>query len=131
MGRHKTPSTIHRAIGDGQKKRDYSGIRVPVLAFFDFPRMLDMHPGPAEYAAMNEDERRAFREFEGHSEAERQAITAFIVATKAFIDRWVANLKGSVPDARLVDTRGGEHFVFLTREADVVRELRAFVGGLR
>lgn len=35
MGRHKTPARIHRAIGDGQKKRDYSKIRVPVLALID------------------------------------------------------------------------------------------------
>lgn len=131
MGRHKTSSAIHNAVGDGQKKRDYSGIRVPVLAFFDFLRTLDTHPGPEELRAMNNEEREAFREFESRDEEGRKAVTAFIVATKAFIDRWVANLKQSVPDARLVDTRGGRHYVFLTREEQVLRELRKFVGELR
>ena len=80
---------------------------------------------------MNEDERAAFREFESRTEQERKAVTAFIVATKAFIDRWTANLKQSVPNARLVDTRGGQHFVFLTREPLVLSELRRFVTALR
>jgi pimeloyl-ACP methyl ester carboxylesterase len=104
MGRHKTPQAIHDAIGEGQKKRDYSGIRVPVLAFFDFPRV---------------------------NQSADEATRAFNLATKEYVDRWVANLKRSVPAAQLVDTRDAGHYVFLTREADVVRELKEFVSALR
>ena len=53
------------------------------------------------------------------------------MATKAFMDRWVDNLKRSVPDVRVVDLPEAGHYVFLTREADVLRELKAFVADLR
>jgi uncharacterized protein (TIGR03435 family) len=58
---------------------------------------------------------------------ERAAVGAFALATKAYVDRWAENLKRSVPDARLVDLPAAGHYVFLTREADVLRELREFV----
>jgi hypothetical protein len=41
-----------------------------------------------------------------------------------------SQLKRDVPDARLVALPGAGHFPFLTREAEVLRELRAFVAGL-
>jgi pimeloyl-ACP methyl ester carboxylesterase len=52
------------------------------------------------------------------------------LATKAFVDRWTANLKRSVPDARLIDLPAAGHYVFLTREAEILRELRAFISRL-
>jgi non-heme chloroperoxidase len=117
MGRHKTPRRIHEAIGAGQKKRDYSNIRVPVLAFFEFPRYTIDQLRPDEYHPANDEE--------------RAAIEAYGRATAAYVDRWVKNLKSGVPDARLVDLPGAGHFVFLTREAEVLRGIREFVGGLR
>jgi pimeloyl-ACP methyl ester carboxylesterase len=118
MGRYKASTgIIGDAIRAGQKKRDYSKITVPVLAFFEFSLPADTPPRPDEYQPQNEEE--------------RAAISAFRGATKAYTDRWVMNLGRSVPDARLVDLPGAGHYVFLTREADVLRELRAFVAGLR
>jgi len=113
MGRYKASTgAIHSAIGAGQKKRDYSNIRVPVLAFFEFPRPTP----PPGYQPKNEEE--------------WAAIKAFSSATAAYVERWVKNLKNAVPGARIVDLPEAGHFVFLTREADVLRELRAFVGNL-
>jgi hypothetical protein len=43
----------------------------------------------------------------------------------------VANLESGVPDARVVDLPERGHYVFLTREADVVRSVNAFVDGLK
>lgn len=97
MGKYKSPRRISKAIGEGQKKRDYSKIQVPVLAFF------------AE---------------------ERAAIDAFNTATAAYVERWKRNLQSGVPGARFVDLPGAGHYVFLTREAEVLRGLREFVGGL-
>lgn len=116
-GKFKTPPSIHNAIGAGQKKRDYSRIRVPVLAFLEFPRSASDPPRPGEYQPKNEEE--------------RVAIEAFNKATATFIERWMKNLKSGVPAARLVDLPGAGHYVFLTREADVLRELRAFAAGLQ
>ena len=54
----------------------------------------------------------------------------FASATKAYMDRWVDNLKRNVPNAGLVDLPAAGHYVFLTREAEVLKELRKFVAGL-
>jgi non-heme chloroperoxidase len=116
MGRYKTPQSIHRAIGEGQKKRDYSKIRVPVLAFLELPRSADAPPLPGEYQPKNAEE--------------RAAIQAFNRALGAFTERWMKNLKSGVPDARFVDLPGAGHFVFFTREAEVLKELRKFLASL-
>lgn len=56
---------------------------------------------------------------------------AFATATKAFMDRWVSNLTRSVPDANLVDVPEAGHYVFLTRQSQVVDEVLTFVRALR
>jgi non-heme chloroperoxidase len=114
VGWHRSPRHVGRIIGDGQIKRDYSKVRGPVLALAELPR-----PGgtPAHYAPTDD--------------AERAAIRAFGENTKAYTDRWAASLRKAVPDARLVDLPGAGHLVFLTREAEVLREMRTFVAGLR
>jgi pimeloyl-ACP methyl ester carboxylesterase len=109
MGRHKTPARIHRAIGNGQKKRDYSRIRVPVMALMDYPR-------PSANESQTEDEKR------------RAASVAYLAATRQYVDRWIANLFRGVPGARVVDVQGG-HYLFLTREKEVVQEIRTFLAG--
>jgi len=115
IGRYKASTgAIHNAIGAGQKKRDYSHIRVPVLAFLEIPRPGDS-PG---YQPKNEEERAVIQ---GHADA-----------IAAYVDRWMKNLKSGVPAARVIDLAAGHdkpagHFVFLTREADVIRELRTFL----
>lgn len=43
----------------------------------------------------------------------------------------VHQLKSAVPDAHLVDLPGAGHYVFLTKEADLVRELHAFIARLQ
>ena len=112
MGRLKAPESVYAAIAAGGKRRDYSDIRVPVLALFEYPRPTS---GP-EYQPKNDEE--------------RAAIEAFSRATAAYVDRWVKNLKSGVPGARCVDLPGAGHYLFLTREADVLGELRRFVAGL-
>ena len=61
---------------------------------------------------------------------ERAAVEAFNAATAAYLERWKRNLLSGVPRARLVDLPGAGHYVFLTREAEVLRGVREFVGGL-
>jgi pimeloyl-ACP methyl ester carboxylesterase len=113
VGRFKTPQSINQAIGNGQKKRDYSNVRVPVLAMFEFPRTSLDQLRPDEPQPRNAEE--------------REALLAFALATRAFMDRWTDNLKRSVPDARFVDLPGAGHYVFLTREAEVLSEMQKFV----
>jgi hypothetical protein len=110
MGRHKTPSRIHRAIGDGQKKRDYSRIRVPVMVLMDYPR-------PSANESQPDDEKG------------RAASGAYLEATRQYVDRWIANLFRGVPGARVIDVQGG-HYLFLTREKEVIQEIRRFFASL-
>ena len=112
MGRLKVPEHVVAAIAAGGRRRDYSNIRVPVLALFEYPRPT----GGPEYQPKNEEE--------------RAAIETFSRATAAYVDRWVKNVKSGVPGARIVDLPGAGHYVFLTREAEVLKELRGFVAGL-
>ena len=115
MGEHKTPGRIHNAIGTGAKKRDYSKIRVPVLALFDYPRYADT-PKKGDYQLKHDEERAATK--------------AFAEATAAYVDRWLKNLMSSVPGVRLVDLPEAGHYVFLKRETEVLKEIRKFVADL-
>jgi non-heme chloroperoxidase len=107
------------AVGDGQVKRDYTNIRVPVLSFFAVPgQPAEPHPNdPPQYQPKDEQE--------------RAAIAAFDAATMVFIVRYEKALLAAVPNARIVDLPGARHYVFLDREAEVLREMRPFIEGLR
>lgn len=111
-GKYRTPRSISNAIGEGARKRDYSRIRVPVLALSEAQRK------PGDYSGA-----------EAPMDADGKAATdAFRAATTAFINRWKANLRNGPPSVRFVDVSpGAGHYIFLTREADVLREVRAFV----
>ena len=117
VGSFKSPQRIHAAIGAGEIKRDYSRIRVPVLALFEFPRTSLEQLRPEDPQPRTDEERAVVRQF--------------ALATKAYVDRWVDNLTRTVPDARIVDLPGAGHYVFITRQADVARHLRQFVARVR
>jgi pimeloyl-ACP methyl ester carboxylesterase len=118
VGAYKaSDGSVHAAIGSGQRKRDYSNIKVPVLAMFEYPRPRP----PVAATGMPESE----------SSEERAAREAYASATAAYVDRWVKNLKSGVPEARIVDLPGAGHFVFLSRQAEVLEEIRRFVASIR
>ncbi len=55
---------------------------------------------------------------------------AFNQATAVFVDRWTKNLKAGVPKAQIIDLPGAGHYVFLTREAEVLKGVTEFVSRL-
>ena len=113
VGNVKAPDWVSRAIGQGQVfRRDYSNIRVPVLAILEFPAL-----------------RPDFRQ--PKNDGERAAIDAFMARGRMLMNRWIDKVKRSVADVRVVDLPGAGHYAFLTRESDVLREIRAFVVSLR
>jgi pimeloyl-ACP methyl ester carboxylesterase len=118
VGRYRTPGSVHDAIGAGVKKRDYSGIRIPVLALSESPPPTSLDQlGPDDPQPRNDEE--------------RAAQLAFGAATKAYIDRWVASLRHGVPGARIVEIGGAGHYIFLTRPGDVLREVHAFIAQIQ
>jgi non-heme chloroperoxidase len=100
-----------KAIGEGTKKRDYSNIRAPVLSLFATfrpagdPLRHDMPKDPQE----------------------RAVVEAFEAATMVYIKKYENSLLTAVPNARIVELPGANHYIFLSNEADVLREITAFV----
>jgi non-heme chloroperoxidase len=116
VGAFRSPGWISRAIGTGRPPRDYSKITVPVLAISDAVDFDLSHLKPEQFQVRDDDD--------------RAALIAFGKATQAVFDRWSANLKKGVPNAKIVDMPGATHYLWMTREADVLREIHAFVAGL-
>lgn len=117
IGAFTTDGSIHSAVGAGQKKRHYSSIKVPVLAMFEYPR--SRRPSSGRGATDRE------------TAQERAAREAYARATAAYVDRWVQNLKSGVPNARILDLPGAGHFVFLSRQTEVLEAIRTFVAAIR
>jgi non-heme chloroperoxidase len=113
VGDYKTPGWVSRAIGTGRPPRDYSKIKVPVLAISDAVDFDLSHLKPEQPQPRNDEE--------------RAVIIALGKATQAVFDRWSANLKRGVPGARVVEMPGATHYLWMTREADVLREIHAFI----
>jgi pimeloyl-ACP methyl ester carboxylesterase len=102
-----TPTTplppITEAIMTGWQK--YTSIPVPILAIYALPH----DPGPAANAATRAEMEAA------DQKAEAQAVA----------------FESGVPTARVVRIPKANHYVFLSHEADVLREMDAFIEGLK
>jgi non-heme chloroperoxidase len=110
VGRSQLDPVIRRAITtDARVKPDYSGIRVPVLAIYQ-------KEPPFEKVAAN---------FLIRNEQERAALRQEYDATRALYTRWQRDLLAAVPKARIVELTGASLYMFLSNEADVLREIRA------
>ena len=112
MGDYKTAESIVDAINKGIRKRDYSGIRVPVLAFVGLPL------SAGSLMSGN---------YEPKNEQERAAMDESFKAVVGYIKRDAKKLQSEVPGARVIEMPGADHHVFLSNESDVLRELRRFL----
>ena len=108
-GRYLGSPDASRQMGEGQIRRDYSGIRAPILALFAGEPLA--HP-PAD-------------------PGEQEAIDAYHSAKLAFVERWKAQLRRATGPVRIVDLPAASHFMFLSNETETLREIRALVGSLR
>jgi pimeloyl-ACP methyl ester carboxylesterase len=107
---------VRKAIVDdnGNIKPRYNAIRAPVLAIFRTPRSFEEFE--RDFAVRNEEERAALRQRYEFS--------------RAMVSRWERDILEGVPKARIVELPGANLFMFLSNEADVLREVRAFAGAL-
>jgi len=111
LGPELLSRTVRQAITvDARRKPDYVRIRTPVLAIFRTPPPFE--EVEKEYVIQNDVQRTAVRV---RSSAER------IMATK-----WENDLRAGVPTAKIVELPGASLYMFLSNEADVIRELSAF-----
>jgi len=102
---------IRKAITvDARMKPDYARVRVPVLAIYQEQRPFE--EVAAGYTIRNDQERAALRQY--------------YAATRALYTRWQQDLRAGTPTARIVELTGANLFMFLSNEADVLREIRGF-----
>ena len=125
LGQYKASTgDINAAVGRGQIKRDYSNIRVPVLVFMDYP----WPPGDSSRPSIAIVDG---REYQPVNDDERAAIIAYARVERRRVDQRTATLKRSVPSARVVELRGAGHYLFLTREAEVLSGMHRFLMTLK
>jgi non-heme chloroperoxidase len=111
VGSYNTSNKVHNAIGKGALPRDYSRIRVPILAFFSSLSI--------NYRYQPKDAQ------------ERAAIEEFDAATEVYEIRNKKNLLKAKGGVRMVDLPQADHYLFLSNEADVLREMRVFIASLK
>jgi hypothetical protein len=114
VGAFKTPQALHRAMGAGHMApRNYDGIRARVLALLEFPRTSLDQLRPEDP--------------QPRTDEERALVLRFAAFTKQIVDRASSKLTRAVPDARLVDVPGAGHYIFATKEREVLQELSVFL----
>jgi len=99
------PNPVGQAIVEGEEK--YTQIHDPVLALYS--GKASVPPGIV-----------------GDATAVAKADSAYVLANTPQIDAFIRG----VPSARVVVLHNADHYVFKSDEADVLREMRAFIDGL-
>lgn len=115
MAERPLDATIRQAIVEDNRVRpDYARIRVPVLSI---DRTETMEQTLKDYLPVND--------------LQRAAVRQAYVAKRARLAKWQQGLRTGVPSARIVELPGANLFMFLSNEADVLREVRAFAATLQ
>lgn len=114
IGAYKTPQSIPLAIRAGGRRRDYSQIQVPILALTWFPPPL-------------EDQLKTYRP---KNDEERAAIEAVYAADTTFTRRRMQALLTANAPVHVIEMPGVNHYLFLTREAEVLQQLQGFLNQL-
>jgi pimeloyl-ACP methyl ester carboxylesterase len=107
--------TIRKAIvEDNNVRPEYGRIRVPVLAVYRTTTL-----------------QQALREFPPRNDAER-AVLEYAVGPgqRAKLAKWKGDLLAGVPTARIVELPEANLYMFLSNEADIIREIRSFAATL-
>ena len=111
VGSSRMSSAIRTALTEPTRvKPDWSRIRVPVLAIYR------QRPPFEAFAA----------DYIVRTEQEKTALRQLYDAERGMIARWQRDLRAGVPTARIVNFVGANLYMFLSNEADVLREVRAF-----
>jgi len=111
VGKSSTPPRVPQAIQRGEKK--YTDIPVPALAIYAIPHDL----GP--WLRNNEDP------------AVRTAAEAFAARETVWAEKQAKAFEEGVANTRVIRLPFANHYVFLSNEADVLREMRAFLATLK
>jgi non-heme chloroperoxidase len=106
---------LSAAIIKGAGKRHYSHIRAPILAFSWYPLSVEAQ----------------MQQYHLTESGDRAAVAAYYAAQAKVTDARIQNLKSGPGGARVVILPGANHYLFISNEADVLRELRSFLAELK
>jgi non-heme chloroperoxidase len=105
---------IRKAIAeDNRVKPDYARIRVPVLAIYQTATM-----------------EQVLKDRPPANDRQRAALNQAVQSARAMLARWQRDLLAGVPAAWIVELPGASLYMFLSNEADIIREVRAFAAAL-
>jgi non-heme chloroperoxidase len=111
VGNRVTPGSVPQAIMAGGGKHDYSKIRVPVLAFVTYSET------PQEQIQENL-----------ITDATDRTIVAAVYGTYVGMTKnRIKRINSAAGGAHVIELWGANHFVFLSNETEVLREMRAFL----
>ncbi len=114
VGAARMPEWVSRAMGQGQAfRKNYSNIKVPVLALLQFASTTEAFLAAQKYQPKDD--------------SEREAIDRFIARTRIVLGRWTSKLTGQVPNARVVNLGPVGHYLFITRESEVLQHVLPFL----
>lgn len=115
LGPELMSRTVRQAITSGARsKPDFASVRVPMLAVFQTPT-------PFEQVA---------RDYDIQDDTQRATLRVRNETGLIMARRWERDLLAAVPTANIVELPGASLFMFLSHEADVIREVRAFAATL-
>jgi non-heme chloroperoxidase len=114
MEEHPIDPAIRKAITEDHLVRpDYARITVPVLAIYRSTSL-----------------EQSLHDFPPGNEREREAVRLAVEARQTVLKKWQGDLLTGVPGARIVELPGANLFMFLSHEAEVMREIRRFAATL-
>lgn len=114
VGGAKTPGSVPDSIMAGDHSHDYSKIRAPVLALVGFP-------------ATPQDQ---IQENHVTDAGERIIVEAVYGSYVGMTRNRIKRIERAAGGARVVELWGANHFVFLSNEEEVLREMHNFIAGL-
>lgn len=111
VGKNRTPPYVAEEIGIGAIAKDYHGINAPVLALISVPLP------PAEKWKNRAD----------NDEDARRASDRSDEILMEYLHRWENKLRVANPKARIVEFPGAHHYIFLSEESAVLKEISSFL----
>ena len=109
VGPVRTPASVGESILAGRQR--FSELKVPVLAIFAIPH--DLGPWAKD------------------DQSQAEAIARFIESDGASTERQAAAFETGVPGAKVIRIPNANHYVFLSHEGVVLREIGSFLESLR
>lgn len=110
-GKQRTPPGIGRMVQDQTVK--FSQISVPVLALYAMPQRL-----PRYLLDVSAPDARA-------------AVETFARQSQLAVEKQIKAFEQGVPHSRVVRIANADHRIYITNEAEVLREMRAFLSALK